>query len=391
MLKQAASLAADSGSETYSMARLSRAEVIDPNEVTVVHVINRTVRRCFLLGDDPVSGKNFDHRKVWIETLLEQFAAHFGIDLLAFSLLSNHYHLILRTRPDVVANWDDTEVARRWLMICPIRRCHGKDSEPTEADLNSIRNCPVKLAQARERLSSVSWWMRLLNQRIAQRANREDETPGRFWQDRFRAIRLIDEESLLACAAYVELNPIRAALAETLEDSDYTSIQRRIESELQTKGQTPTASVAIDDDSQDSQANSSAAKPPSGERRDAFLAKLTMDEAKDPIGVVASQTGRRCSDKGFLAMSPESYFELLDWTARQVVPGKRGSTPTETPPVLKRLGLQASSWCELVTSFEDAFCHVAGRCDRVDSSRSHCTRRRFRVRSLARQLLPAPL
>ena len=372
------------------MARLSRAEVIDPNEVSVVHVINRTVRRCFLLGDDSISGKNFDHRKVWIETLLEQFAAHFGIDLLAFSLLSNHYHLILRTRPDVVASWDDTEVARRWLKICPIRRCLGTCDEPNETELNSIRNCPVKLAEARERLSSVSWWMRLLNQRIAQRANREDEASGRFWQDRFRSIRLIDDESLLACAAYVELNPIRAALAETIEGSDYTSVQRRILSEVQAKDQTPTASVSIVDDSGVSQASSSAAKPSPEERRDAFLAKLTIDEAKDPIGEVASETGRRCSDKGFLAMTSESYFELLDWTARQVVPGKRGSTPNETPPVLKRLGLKASSWCELVTSFEDAFCHVAGRCDRVDASRSHCTRRRFRVRSLARKLLRAP-
>ena len=120
------------------------------------------------------------------------------------------------------------------------------------------------------------------------------------------------------------------------------------------------------------------------------MAKLTIGEANDPIGVVASETGRRCSDKGFLAMTSDSYFELLDWTAREVVPGKRGSTAKETPPVLKRLGLKALSWCELVTSFEDTFCHVAGRCDRVDSTRSHCTRRRFRVRSRARKLLPAP-
>ena len=125
----------------------------------IVHVISRTVRRCFLLGDDPVSGQNFDHRKLWIEELLEHFAAHFGIDLLAYSLLSNHYHLILRTRPDVVANWDDTEVARRWLMRCPLRncqcqrgKCQAKHRKPTEAELNSIRNCPIKLAEARERL-----------------------------------------------------------------------------------------------------------------------------------------------------------------------------------------------------------------------------------------------
>lgn len=372
------------------MARLSRAEVIDPNEVTIVHVISRTVRRCFLLGDDPISGKNFDHRKVWIEEMLEHFAASFGIDLLAFSLLSNHYHLILRTRPDVVASWDDTEVARRWLMICPLRKCQGKSPGPTEADLNSIRNCPIKLAQARERLSSISWWMRLLNQRIAQRANRDDETPGRFWQNRFRAIRLIDEESLLACAAYVELNPIRAALAETIEDSDYTSIQRHIQAQLQTSDDAANPLEPVAPDSEVARFDRSVPTLSPEERRDAFLAKLTIDEAKDPIGVVASQTGCRCSDKGFLTLQPEAYFELLDWTARQIVDGKSGSTPTETPPVLQRLGLQPSSWCELVMRFEESFCHLAGRCDRIDAVRSHCTQRRFRVRARTRELLPAP-
>ena len=123
------------------MARLPRAEVIDPRQITLVHAINRTVRRCYLMGDDPVSGKNFDHRKQWIEGLLQHFAAHFGIDLLCYAKLSNHYHLILRTRPDVVETWDDTEVARRWLMICP-RRTVGSGpaglcpAEPSESELN---------------------------------------------------------------------------------------------------------------------------------------------------------------------------------------------------------------------------------------------------------------
>ena len=52
------------------MARLARAEVFDPSEIAIVHVMNRVVRRCFLFGDDPISGKNFDHRKVWIEDQL---------------------------------------------------------------------------------------------------------------------------------------------------------------------------------------------------------------------------------------------------------------------------------------------------------------------------------
>jgi len=82
------------------MARLARSEVLDPNEVAVTHLYNRTVRKCFLMGDDAVSGKSFDHRKVWIEEYLHQFAAAFGIDLLGFVILSNHFHLILRSRPD---------------------------------------------------------------------------------------------------------------------------------------------------------------------------------------------------------------------------------------------------------------------------------------------------
>ena len=70
----------------------------------------------------PESGKNFDHRKVWIEEQLKTQAANFGIDLLSMAILANHFHLILRSRPDVVATWDDTEVARRWLKLCPKRK-----------------------------------------------------------------------------------------------------------------------------------------------------------------------------------------------------------------------------------------------------------------------------
>ena len=96
------------------MARLARAEVFAADEIAIVHVMNRVVHRCFLIGADRLTGKNCDHRKLWIEQLLEHFASCFGLDLLAFAILSNHFHLILRSRPDVVATWDDREVARRW-------------------------------------------------------------------------------------------------------------------------------------------------------------------------------------------------------------------------------------------------------------------------------------
>ena len=68
-----------------------------------MHVMNRTVRRCFPLGDDRFSRKNYDHRKVWIDEQLMQQARCFGIDLLCQAILSNHIHLLLRSRPDVAA------------------------------------------------------------------------------------------------------------------------------------------------------------------------------------------------------------------------------------------------------------------------------------------------
>ena len=93
--------------------------------------------------------------------------------------------------------------------------------------MNHIRKDKARLKLIHGRLSDISWWMRLLSQNIAQRANKEDGELGKFWQARYRAVRLLDETAILACAAYVDLNPIRAAMAETIEDSDFTSAQKR--------------------------------------------------------------------------------------------------------------------------------------------------------------------
>ena len=150
-------------------------------------------------------------------------AKHFGIDLLCQAIMSNHIHLVLRSRPDVVKEWDNTEVARRWLMLRPVRRDeHRQPEEPTEFELNNIRNDKEKVAAIRSRLSDISWWMRLLSQNIAQRANKEDQEIGKFWQARYRAVRLLDETAILACAAYVDLNPIRTVWPSSGADFNCT-------------------------------------------------------------------------------------------------------------------------------------------------------------------------
>ena len=117
-------------------------------------------------------------------------------------------------------------------------------------------------------------------------------------------MKILDETGLLACAAYVDLNPIRAALAELLDESDYTSAQRRISALLLEQQQ-----AAATESAQES--------PTATERPDRFLSPLTIDELPDEIGVHLNSSGDRCRDKGFLNMSVESYIELLDWTARR--------------------------------------------------------------------------
>ena len=387
------------GNEGYfreiPMARLARAEVFSPDDIAIVHVMNRVVRRCFLLGNDPVTGNNYDHRKIWIEEQLQRLAACFGIDLLCFAILSNHFHLILRSRPDVVATWDDTEVARRWLMLCPVRKNDdGFAEEPSEAELNMVRNDPQKLETIRLRLSDIAWWMRLLCQNIAVRANHEDREAGKFWQSRYRAVRLLDEQAILACAAYVDLNPIRAAMAETLEKSDFTSVQRRIQTLQQELGSTTnqldkavTKSDNIDSVDQGSAVGVATATSQQvvGDR---FLASLTIDERHDPIGPDASSNGFRCSNKGFLSMSLEDYLDLLDWTARRLADGKPGSTPHDAPPIFKRLSIDADVWCKLVGGFGRLFWNVAGRPQTIDATRSRIGRHRYHIPKQTRDLLP---
>jgi hypothetical protein len=348
------------------MARLGRSEVFSYAEVAVVHVMTRVVRKSFLIGTDPETGKCYDHRRQWIEVELERLASGFAIDLISYALMSNHFHLVLRSRPDVVETWDDTEVARRWLVACPIRK---GASEPTEAELNSIRFDADRVQEIRRRLSDISWWMKLLCQRIAQRANRESEESGCFWSGRFKAVRLLDEAAVLACAAYVDLNPIRAAMVETLELSRFTSAQKRCEAMRK-----EAASAA--------QATDSPVLSP-----DRFLAPVEIDEQSDPVGPRASTSGHRASDKGFLPMSAVAYLELLDWTARRRVAGKRGATPEATPPILVRLSLTEEVWFGLVSDFGKLFHSVAGKPKSVDQVRSRKRRRKFRLSNSAQSLL----
>ena len=201
-------------------------------------------------------------------------------------------------------------------------------------------------------------------------------------------MRLIDEEAILACAAYVDLNPIRAGIAQTIEDSPFTAAQLRLKAMVGgVEGSTDSVtSQSID---QSAEQASILACAEINTPVDSFLSPVEIDERNDPVGVRASVSSDRCSDKGFLAMPAAAYMELLDWTARQIVTGKRFSTPEDAPPLLERLKIKPAVWFELVTQFGKLFSLVAGQPHRVDDYRSRFRRKRYHVRQAARELLTA--
>ena len=165
------------------MPRVNRSEICASSEIQAFHLINRCVRRTFLCGRDKRSGKDYSHRKQWIRDRLEELAGIFGIDILGFAVLSNHLHVVVRTRPDVVTSWSDDDVAMRWWRLFPKRRNkQGAAAEPTEEELNAIRNDTAGLKVRRRRLTDISWLMRCLAEPIARRGNRDDNVTGRFWE-----------------------------------------------------------------------------------------------------------------------------------------------------------------------------------------------------------------
>jgi REP element-mobilizing transposase RayT len=212
---------------------IARSKQIILSQTSYYHCMSRCVRRAFLCGYDKLTGSNFEHRREWFEKRLKKLSTAFSIDVCAYAIMHNHNHLVLHVDTERAKTWSNIEVIRRWHSIHPNKTITAMFLDPIKRDtLSPIQLSTVqKIANIyRERLTNISYFMKALNQYIALRANREDCCSGRFWESRFKSQALLDERAILSCMIYVDLNPIRAGVATTLENSHYTSIKRRLNS-----------------------------------------------------------------------------------------------------------------------------------------------------------------
>ncbi len=331
----------------------ARQEQVSLEDTPYYHCVVRCVRRAFLCGDDFSTGKNFDHRKKWMVDRLKQLSSIFAIDICAYAVMSNHYHVVLHVDVDKVGRWSAKEVIERWQQLFSgnilINR-YMTDDEMSEAELDAVNAIVIEW---RKRLADISWFMRCVNESIARQANKEDNCKGRFWEGRFKSQALLDETALLSCMVYVDLNPIRAKMSKTLQGSDFTSIQERIR-------------IFAERENKRKQRETDDVKVLTSEFRHSKKEIKKIAQPNDLLPFVGAFTNE-VGEKG-INFSPFDYFELVDWTGRVIREDKRGYIPPEIRSILQQLGVQEKNWVRSVKYFGSRFYHIAGAVEKLRNS-----------------------
>jgi REP element-mobilizing transposase RayT len=303
-----------------------RSQQISLSDTPYYHICSRTVRKAFLCGVDKETGVSYEHRRTWIEKRIFQLAKVFAIDICAHAVMHNHLHLVLHVDSEQAKSWTTAEVLQRWHKL--FKGTLLTQQYQMKQPLDKFQLAMVKSTADiyRKRLIDISWFMRSLNEPIARKANREDKCTGHFWEGRFKSQALLDEGAILSCMAYVDLNPVRAGIATTPEQSNFTSIQLRIKAAI--KGQQPTA-----------------------------LLSFAGNEHEDQT------TGIRFSLK--------DYLTLVDETGRILRDDKRGAINSKTASILTRLHISEESWLKLTTNFEGIFTGAVGTVEHLCEFSEH--------------------
>ena len=266
----------------------------------------------------------------------------FCIDVCAYAVMSNHTHIVLHVDEKKANRLSQKAIIIRWhkLFKGNLLTQQYLNGEILESAQQHTLNEMTE--NSRTRLKDISWFMRVLNEDIARKANKEDNCTGRFWEGRFKSQALLDEAALAACIAYVDLNPIRAKIADTPEKSKHTSIQQRINSAM--KGKQP---------------------------------KRLLKFVGNP---------RKRMPKG-LPFELKSYIELVELTGRVIREDKRGAIAHTELPILQRLNIRPENWLKLTLHFTHTFHGAVGTPANMAEYCEHLNKKRRPNVANARALL----
>ena len=163
----------------------------------VYHVISRTA----LPG---LPFKDVDKDKLL--SIIRRYSKLYFVEILGFSLMSNHFHLVVRMLPQDKITTD--ELKKR------LQAHYNMDLDVPEG----------RISYYKEKLSSLANFMKEIKQSFSVYYNRKTRRKGTLWGERFKSVIVENGETLINCLAYVELNPIRAGIVEKPEDYRWNSL-----------------------------------------------------------------------------------------------------------------------------------------------------------------------
>lgn len=294
----------------------ARSQLVDLNITPYYHCVSRCVRRCFLCGDDELTGKSYHHRRDWIEKKMYALAAIYCVDICSYAIMSNHYHLVVHVDKNEAKQLSLSDVVKRWEKVHKLPVIIARWQEGTLVSKAERDACELIIEQWRSRLFDLSWFMKELNHGIACQANKEDNCTGHFWESRFKSQALLDESALAVAMAYVDLNPVRAGVAKTPEASNFTSIKQRLKSLEKNQRTAPGLAVFIGNSSHE------------------LLKGI-------PFRLI-------------------EYIELVDWSSRQYRNDKT-MVGREIPPILERISINQIQWLRACTTLERKRASYVGR------------------------------
>lgn len=309
----------------------ARKKLINCADTTIYHCITRCVRRARLCGKDPLTHKDYEYRRHWVEQRLHQLQTVFSLEVLAYAVMPNHTHLLLHIDVKTAEQYPDIEVIRRWHKLFRGTLLTHKFISANH-DLSDIEKESVRATVAvwRQRLTSVSWFMKALNEYIAKKANKEDDCTGHFWEGRFKSQAILDETALLACMLYIDLNPVRAGLASTPESSEFTSLKYRL--------------------------------------------KNNQAKCTNNIDKIFNTTG---NGDNLISVTFEQYLMLIDETARCVIKGKSAMN-ADLLPIMERLQVESTQFLNASNSFESSFSQIAGNVHSMQKYARYYNRRQMK-------------
>jgi hypothetical protein len=305
----------------------ARKELVDVAVTRWYHCISRCVRSAFLMGDGAVD------RKMWIEKRLQLLSTNFEIYVGGFAALDNHLHVLCRIDPEESLKWTAEQVIRRWIAIYPPANLAMDDPKTVQTWVDHEVENTARIEVLRERLSNLGWFMKALKEPLARLANKADGCRGTFWEARFKSIAVLDSESLLASSVYIDLNPLAAGIAETPEQSEYTSIRQRIQ-HVRAKGDTDALKAA--------RLGSVAGSKAAGNvEQDHWLVPIEDRRQYSNAPTISNREGMLAS------FSLGSYLLLVDYTGRLYRNGKARMN-LAVREVFDRLDSSQEYWGDLV-------------------------------------------